>query len=288
MPANAKITVRNVSKQFTTARGGLQALDGIEFEVGEGEFVALVGPSGCGKSTLLNILAGFDRPDTGDALVDGQPVLLPSPKGVLISQRGSVFPWMTVQRNLVFGVKGLGEAERDTLSRHYIELVGLQGFEEAFPYELSGGMLQRVEVARALMTKPDVLYMDEPFGALDALTRLRMREELLRILRRDRHTCLLVTHDVEEALHLANRVLIVSPRPGRIQRTVEVDVPHPRYVSSLRLVALKELILTELGLTPDGDRVETPAVDETVGQRIEETGELSHAEPRDPVDVALG
>jgi len=251
MPGEAKITVRNVSKTFRTERGEVQALAGIDFEVGEGEFVALVGPSGCGKSTLLNMLAGFDRPDTGDALVDGRPVVRPSPKGVLITQRGSVFPWMTVQRNLSFGVNGMPEPEQESLSRHYIELVGLQGFEHAFPHELSGGMLQRVEVARALVVKPEVLYMDEPFGALDALTRLRMRQELIRILQRERHTCLLVTHDVEEALHLADRILVISSRPGRVQRTVEVDLPHPRRLASIRLVAMRELVLAELGVTTD-------------------------------------
>ncbi|HEX2723293.1 MAG TPA: ABC transporter ATP-binding protein [Gemmatimonadaceae bacterium] len=249
MAPDAKIVVRDVAKTFRTARGAVKALEGISFEVRESEFVALVGPSGCGKSTLLNMLAGFDRPDTGEAVVDGRPVLVPSRKGVLITQRGSVFPWMTVERNLGFGVDGLPEAEQDRLCRHYIELVGLQGFENAYPHELSGGMLQRVEVARALMAKPEVLYMDEPFAALDALTRLRMREELLRILQRERHTCILVTHDVEEALHLADRILVISPRPGRIQRTVEVDVPHPRRLSSIRLVALRELVLAELGVT---------------------------------------
>ena len=268
MAPEAKIAVRNVSKTFHTGRGGVQALEGIDFQVGEGEFVALVGPSGCGKSTLLNMLAGFDRPDTGEALVDGRPVLAPSRKGVLITQRGSVFPWMNVQRNLGFGVNGMPEAEQENLTRHYIELVGLQGFEQAFPHELSGGMLQRVEVARALMAKPDVLYMDEPFAALDALTRLRMREELMRILQRERHTCILVTHDVEEALHLADRILVMSTRPGRIQRTVEVEVPHPRRLASIRLVALREMVLSELGVTQGEDLNARPAVAGTGVQKL--------------------
>jgi ABC-type nitrate/sulfonate/bicarbonate transport system ATPase subunit len=263
MAADAKITVRNVCKTFRTGRGGVEALDGIDFSVREREFVALVGPSGCGKSTLLNILTGFEKPDTGEALIDGRPVLGPSRKGVLITQRGSVFPWMTVQRNLVFGVNGMPEEERERLTRHYIDMVGLQGFEQAFPHELSGGMLQRVEIARALMAKPDVLYMDEPFGALDALTRLRMREEMLHILQRDRHTCLLVTHDVEEALHLADRILVISPRPGRVQKIVEVDVEHPRRMSSLHFVRLKELVLRELGLTPEGELTDAAALAET-------------------------
>lgn len=268
MAPDAKITVRNVHKTFRTGRGEVHALEGIDFHVNEGEFVALVGPSGCGKSTLLNMLAGFDRPDAGEALVDGRPVLVPSRKGVLITQRGSVFPWMTVQRNLEFGVNSMPEAERNSLTRHYIELVGLEGFEQAFPHELSGGMLQRVEVARALMATPDVLYMDEPFAALDALTRLRMRQELIRILQRERHTCLLVTHDVEEALHLADRILVISARPGRIQRTVEVDVPHPRRLSSIRLVGLRELVLSELGVRADGEPSARPAVAGTGVQKL--------------------
>jgi halogenation protein CepH len=179
--------------------------------------------------------------------MDGRAIGKPSPRAVLIAQRGSVFPWMTVRRNLLFGAVQPAAGVREAMARRYIELVGLEGFEESFPAQLSGGMLQRVEVARALMARPDVLYMDEPFGALDALTRLRMRSELQRILARDRHTCLLVTHDVEEALHLSDRVMVMTPRPGRIQCIVDIAAPHPRDLSSAPLVALKQRVLRELG-----------------------------------------
>jgi FAD-dependent halogenase len=244
-----KVTIRGVWKSFSSNQGQLSVLEDIAFAMAEGEFVSLVGPSGCGKSTLLNILTGFERPDRGEVLVDGRPIERPSHRGILITQRGSVFPWMTVRRNLLFGADGLPEGEREALVRHYIDLVGLAGFENGFPWQLSGGMLQRVEVARALMARPELLFMDEPFGALDALTRMRMRAELLHILSRDRHTCLLVTHDVEEAIHLSDRIVVMTPRPGQIQCILEVDAPHPRVMSSARLVNLKERVLRELGLS---------------------------------------
>jgi len=244
-----KISVTDLWKTYPTRKGPLPVLQGIEFTVTDGEFVALIGPSGCGKSTLLNILAGFSRPDRGEVVVDAKPVQGPSPRGIFIFQQGSVFPWLTVRQNLLFGLNGHhSKEERRRLADHYVEMVGLQGFERAFPYQLSGGMLQRVEVARALMVKPEILYMDEPFGALDALTRFRMRTELRRILSREHHTTLLVTHDVEEALHLADRIFILSPRPAKIQSIVEVPFPHPRVLSSGEMVELKVQILRELGL----------------------------------------
>ena len=244
-----KVAVRNLWKSYPLETGRLSALEDVSFEIADGEFVSIVGPSGCGKSTLLHVLTGFERPDRGEALMDGRAIAKPTPRAVLIAQRGSVFPWMTVRRNLLFGAVQPAAGQRETIVRRYIELVGLEGFEESFPAQLSGGMLQRVEVARALIARPDVLYMDEPFGALDALTRMRMRSELQRILARDRHTCLLVTHDVEEALHLSDRVMVMTPRPGRIQCIVPVDAPYPRDLSSAPLVALKQRVLRELGFS---------------------------------------
>ena len=245
----AEVAVRGVWKRFGTGDGEVSALEDMSFTVGAGEFVAIVGPSGCGKSTLLKVLAGFEQPDRGDVLIDGRPIVAPSRRGIMIAQRGSVFPWMTVRQNLDLALDGTPDRDRHQIIAQHVDLVGLAGFEECYPHELSGGMLQRVEVARALVAKPDLLYMDEPFGALDALTRLGVRNELLRILTRDRPTCLLVTHDVEEALHVADRVFVMTPRPAKVARVVEVAAPRPRRMSSPELVGLKETILTELGLS---------------------------------------
>jgi ABC-type nitrate/sulfonate/bicarbonate transport system ATPase subunit len=247
-----KIAVSGLNKSFRSAKGGqLPVIQGVDFDVAEGEFVAIVGPSGCGKSTLMNILAGFEKPDAGSLLIDGKPHPGPSPQGIVISQYGSVFPWLTVQQNLMFGLTGQEhgvDAERVKLADHYAAMVGLKGFEGAYPHELSGGMLKRVELARAFIVKPEILYLDEPFSALDALMNLRMRNELLRILAEEKHTVLLITHDVDEALYMADRILVLSPRPTRIQARFELDMPHPRRLISPEMDALREAILKELGL----------------------------------------
>ena len=250
-----KISVRNLKKAFASDNGPLPVIDSVSFSVADGEFVAIVGPSGCGKSTLMNIVAGFEPADSGSVEVDGAAHAAPSAKGIVISQQGSVFPWLTVQQNLMFGLNGNGRGmqhrlhqEQATLADHYAELVGLKGFEASYPHELSGGMLKRVELARALVVKPEILYMDEPFSALDALMNLRMRTELLRILAEERHTVLLITHDVEEAITMADRIMVLSPRPATIQATFAVSLPHPRRLASPEAQALREAILTELGL----------------------------------------
>ena len=243
-----KIDVRNLSKTFQTRGGPVAVLDDVSFSVGDGEFVGIIGPSGCGKSTLLSVLAGFERPDAGDVLVDDRPVREPRRSAIFIFQQPSLFPWLDLRQNLAFGLDGESGHDARDLADHYISLVGLNGFEHAFPYQLSGGMQQRAELARALMVKPEILYLDEPFGALDALTRMRLRAELRRILSRERHTVLLVSHDVEELLHLADRVIILSPRPARIQAVVEVTLPHPRELSNRELIELKAYILRQLGV----------------------------------------
>ncbi len=249
---NHKIEVRDVRKSFVTDARQLTVVDGVSFSVRDGEFVAIVGPSGCGKSTLMNIIAGFVQPDDGAVIIDGQPRSKPNAKGILISQHGSVFPWLTVQENLMFGLNGHAPANKAELADHYASIVGLTGFEKAYPHELSGGMLKRAELARALVVKPEVLYMDEPFSALDALMSLRMRNELLRILAKERHTVMLITHDVEEAIHLADRILVLSPRPTRIQATFDVPFPHPRRLSSPEAQELRVAILRELGVDSYG------------------------------------
>ena len=248
--APAKIEVRDIKKGFASDKGSLQVVDGVSFSVADGEFVAIVGPSGCGKSTLMNMISGFTRPDTGCITVDGKERDKPSSKGILITQHGSIFPWLTVRENLMFGLNGHAH-EKAELADHYAGIVGLKGFEKSYPHELSGGMLKRAELARALVVKPEILYMDEPFSALDALMNLRMRNELLRILSEERHTVLLITHDVEEAIHMADRIMVLSPRPTKIQATFEVGLPHPRKLTSPEVQDLRVAILRELGVDRD-------------------------------------
>ena len=243
----AKISVAGLAKSFARNGSEMRVVDGIDFSVGEGEFVALVGPSGCGKTTLLHIMAGFMQPDSGQVTVDGMPVVGPSPNRILISQQGSVFPWLTVRRNLMFGLRDHPD-EAARLADHYAGVVGLAGFEQSYPHELSGGMLRRVEMARALVVKPEILYMDEPLAALDALTSLQIRFELQRILDKERHTCVLITHDVEEAIHLADRIMVLTKRPARIQASFDVELPRPRDLASPEVARLKSAILRELGL----------------------------------------
>lgn len=247
-----KILLNNIKKSFVSGNQNQLVVNGINLSVGEGEFVAIVGPSGCGKSTLMKIIAGFEQPDEGSVSVDGLVRKGPNANGIVISQHGSVFPWLNVQQNLMFGLNGDHHGpthnKRAELADHYAAMVGLKGFEKHYPHELSGGMLKRVEIARALVVKPEILYMDEPFSALDALMNLKMRTELLRILEEERHTVLLITHDVEEAIHLADRIIVLSQRPASIQKIFSVPLTHPRKVSSPEAQTLKEEILRELGL----------------------------------------
>jgi len=248
-----KIEVRDLAKGFASDKGRLDVIENVSFSVHEGEFVAIVGPSGCGKTTLLNLLAGFTRPDAGTIVIDGAAHTRPDSRGILISQQGSVFPWLTVRENLMFGLNGHAPADHADIADHYADIVGLKGFEDSYPHELSGGMLKRAELARALVVKPEILYMDEPFSALDALMSLRMRNELLRILARERHTVLLITHDVEEAIHLADRILVLSSRPARIRASFDVPFAHPRRLSSAAAQELRMAVLWELGVNEDED-----------------------------------
>ncbi len=244
----AKIELNGIRKGFASNGGALQVVDEVSLSVGNGEFVAIVGPSGCGKTTLMNMIVGFVQPDAGSILIDGAPRTEPNAKGILISQQGSIFPWLTVQQNLMFGLNDHPQADKKGVADHYAAMVGLKGFEGSYPHELSGGMLKRAELARAFAVKPEILYMDEPFSALDALTNLRMRNELLRILEEERHTVMLITHDVEEAIHLADRIMVLSPRPTRIQATFNVDLRHPRRLTSPEVQELRVAILQELGV----------------------------------------
>src|ERR1700761_2941281 len=243
-----KIEVSNLCKAFASNGASLPVVEDVSLTVRDGEFVALVGPSGCGKTTLMNMVVGFVQPDSGSVLIDGVPRAEPNAKGILISQQGSIFPWLTVQQNLMFGLNAHPQADKKGVADHYAAMVGLKGSENSPPRELWGGRLKRAELARALAVKPEILYMDEPFSALDALTNLRMRNELLRILKEERHTVMLSTHDVEEAIHLADRIMVLSPRPTRIQATFTVDLAHPRKLTSPEVQRLRVAILHELGV----------------------------------------
>ena len=233
---------------FRRDGNAVEVLDRLTLDVREGEFVCFVGPSGCGKSTLLNILAGFLKPTSGEAWIDGERVRGPDPRRIFVFQERGVFPWLTVEGNIGFGLFKLSREEKVRRIAYYVTLVGLERFERAYPHELSGGMKQRLEVARALAVNPDMLFLDEPFGALDSITRLGMRSELLRIWDLERKTILFVTHDIEEAVQLAYRVVVLTARPARIRRIVEIDIPHPRDISSGRYLELRDGIFEEIGL----------------------------------------
>jgi NitT/TauT family transport system ATP-binding protein len=258
--ARPKISVRGVWMTFPAKDRSAQdvhVLEDITLDVREGEFICLVGPSGCGKSTLLNIAGGFLKATEGELLVDDRPVVGPDPRRIFIFQENGVFPWMTVEENVAFGVKRPNEAERRELVRHYVDMVGLTGFERTYPRELSGGMKQRVEIARALAAEPDVLFMDEPFGALDYLTRLRLRHELIQIWQRERRTVLFVTHDVEEAVQLADRVVVMGRRPSRIRAILPVPVARPRDLDDPVCRELRDEIFGIMGLDHHGQRIVT-------------------------------
>ncbi len=245
----AKLAVEQVSKTFRSKSGVVHALDGVSLKVSEGEFVCLVGPSGCGKSTLLNIVAGLEQPDSGRVLADGQPVSQPGRDRMVMFQEHALFPWLDVFGNLMFGLRlkpGLKDAERRAVARYYLKLVGLERFERASVHELSGGMKQRLALARALAPNPRVLLMDEPFAALDALTREQLYGDIQRIWQERRKTIIFVTHNVREAACLGDRVVLFSPHPGRIQEQFRVDLPRPRDINSVDLAGYATRIMQAL------------------------------------------
>ena len=226
------IEIRGVHKEFVKGERRVLALQDIDLTVAQHEFVAILGPSGCGKSTLLNMVAGFDRPTRGSVKVEGEEIVDPSPRRCVVFQEPALFPWLTVMDNVVFGPKNRRQpaAEYRPRAAQIIEQVGLRGFEASYPAELSGGMRQRVGIARVLIMEPRVLLMDEPFGSLDAQTRSLMQELLLALWQRHQQTVLFITHDIEEALLLADRVCVMTARPGRIKKSIPVPMPRPRAI----------------------------------------------------------
>lgn len=225
-----KLKIDNVYKEYEGRNGKMIALNGVNLDIAENEFVCVVGPSGCGKSTLLNIIAGLLEPTSGAVYLDGRQIDGTGVDRGVVFQQYALFPWRTVLKNVMFGLemKKVPKKEAEETARRYIKAVGLDGFENSYPKELSGGMKQRVAIARAYAVNPEVLLLDEPFGALDAQTRVQLQTELLNTWEQEKKTCFFITHDVDEAIILAQRVIIMSARPGRIKRIVEIDIPYPR------------------------------------------------------------
>ncbi|WP_457106201.1 ABC transporter ATP-binding protein [Methylobacterium sp. P5_C11] len=246
--AGGRLTVDAVSHAFAIRGAPLPVLDRVSLEVEPGGFVALLGPSGCGKSTLLRLVAGLELPNQGTIAIDGDPVEDPDPSRLLVFQDPTLYPWRTVRANVALGLEAQGVGrERAALADAALHLVGLDGFAEVYPHQLSGGMAQRVALARALVNEPRLLLLDEPLGKLDALTRLAMQAEILRLWQEKRFTALLVTHDVEEALVLAKRVIVLSDRPAAIRAELPVPAPYPRHRDDPEIVRLRREILGILG-----------------------------------------
>ncbi|MEI8246354.1 MAG: ABC transporter ATP-binding protein [Lentisphaerota bacterium] len=240
------INIENVTKNYIDPlRGALKVLGGVSLKVGDNEFVSLVGPSGCGKTTLLNIMAGFDHPTSGTVSIDGQVVRKPSPRRITIFQNYGLLPWRTVRKNVELGLEqhGLSYKERADKADYYLSMVGLSDFAGHHPSQLSGGMQQRVAIARALAVEPEIIFMDEPFSALDTMTRNAMQQELLEIRKRLKTTVVFVTHDIDEAIFLSDRVIVLTQRPGIIQAEVNVYMPHQRDRNSAEFLSLREAVL---------------------------------------------
>ena len=223
-----RLVLRDVEKSFETRNGPLQALQNINLALGDGEFVSVVGASGCGKSTLLRIIAGLEQASAGELIVDGAPLLGPGKDRGMVFQAYTLYPWLSALDNIEFGLRHLPRKQRSTVARRFLDVVGLIDFADSYPSQLSGGMQQRVAIARALALEPSILLMDEPFGALDAQTRGLMQELLLSIWERDRLSVLFVTHDIDEAIFLADRICVLATKPGRVREVIDVPLERPR------------------------------------------------------------
>ena len=225
-----KVKIDHVEKIYDGRKGKTVALNGVDLDIYENEFICVVGPSGCGKSTLLNIIAGLQEPTSGKVYVDGKEVVGTGTERGVVFQQYALFPWLTVKKNVMFGLKlkGMSDAEAEKIAMKYIKMVQLEDFVDSYPKELSGGMKQRVAIARAYAVQPEVLLMDEPFGALDAQTRTQLQAELVTTWQEEKKTCFFITHDVEEAIILATKVIVMSARPGRIKSIIDINLPYPR------------------------------------------------------------
>lgn len=255
METENSLQFRHVSKTFLIDGEEMQALKDIHLDIKKGEFVSIVGASGCGKSTLLKMIIGLDQPTAGEIILnEGNDTQVKDIPCGIAFQEARLFPWLTVEKNIEFGIMGKqSQEEKDKLVRQQIELVGLKGFEKALPKQLSGGMQQRVSIARALVTSPDILLLDEPFGALDALTRITMQNEVLNIWEKEEKTMILVTHDVDEAIFLSDRIIVLSSRPGEIKQLIPVELSRPRDRSSAEFIRIRKKIYKEFFAESDID-----------------------------------
>jgi len=243
---NSILKLTHVDKVYTIKNKRIDVLSDVGLEVGEGEFVSIVGSSGCGKSTLLKLIVGLERASGGSVMLEEREITKPSEKCGIVYQESRLFPWLTVEENIAFGIsKGAGREERKKKINEYIALTGLEGFNRALPRQLSGGMQQRVSIARALIGHPEILLLDEPFGALDALTRILMQNEIMRIWQKHLSTMILVTHDIDESIFLSDRIVVLSERPGHIKKIIKVDLPRPRDRSSEHFVSIRRQIYQE-------------------------------------------
>lgn len=244
------IEIKNVNRTYIDDEDNtVEALRDINLTIKRGEFVSIIGSSGCGKTTLLRLIAGLDEPETGILTLDGQEITAPDPQRGYVIQQGGLFPWLTVEQNIATGLKARHVySQNKGQVAHYIDLIGLNGFEKAFPHQISGGMAQRVAIARALINKPKALLLDEPMGALDSFTRADIQEKLLELRKENDATMILVTHDVDEAIYLSDRIVIMTPRPGKISEILTIKMPHPRQRGGSEFLSLRGDILRKLHL----------------------------------------
>lgn len=246
---NEILEIKGVNRIYKDEDNIVEALKDINFSVKKGEFVSIIGSSGCGKTTLLRLIAGLDKPQSGKLLLDGEKITAPDPRRGYVFQQGSLFQWLTVEQNIAAGLKARHVYNQNKRRvAEYISLIGLDGFEKAYPHQISGGMAQRVAIARALINDPEVLLLDEPMGALDSFTRADIQDKLLELRRSNNATMILVTHDVDEAIYLSDRIVIMTPRPGKISEILEVKLPHPRHRGGVEFLAIRRNILEKFHL----------------------------------------
>jgi len=239
---NGELVINRISKDFIVSNDRMSVLSDISLNIKAGEFLSIVGHSGCGKSTLLKIVAGLVQSDSGHVSLGGNQVNEPNADRGMVFQDHRLFPWMTISDNVALGLKNMPKREKEKIVAEHLELVRLKGFEHAYPHQISGGMSQRAAIARALVNRPKVLLLDEPFGALDALTRIQLQKEVLEIWQKEKTTMILVTHDIDEAIYLSDRIAVMSSKPGRIEDVIDVDIPRPRDRGNSEFAVLKKRV----------------------------------------------